>query len=200
MEDWGQFIWTVAASSAGTTALLAAAAWLFKGQISHWLNKDLEAAKAQHQRDLEAYKVSLIAATERSKAEQELKKTGALRVIDMKFSAYTALYKATLGLYADVMSEAESASSEKTLDECTRLRARAETLKEAVFGASVFLDADQYRLLGNYRSLVAKAILHCLPGKEPPDDDYALDIEFRDAEIKVDDMIRELVENMQSLD
>ncbi|MGJ7575724.1 hypothetical protein ACSFBX_34780 [Variovorax sp. RB2P76] len=200
MDDWGQFVWTVAASSAGTTAVLGAAAWLFKSQISHWLNKDLEAAKAQHQRDLEAYKVSLIAATERSKAAQELKKSAALRVIEVKFSTYIALYQATLGLYADTMTHAESAVDQKTIEHCNRLRGRRDVLRDAVFQASVFLDPAQYRLLTEYRGFMMKALQYCIPGCEPPNDDGALDEQFRNTEIKVDKMIRELVDGMQSLD
>ncbi|WP_157755089.1 hypothetical protein [Variovorax boronicumulans] len=169
--DYGwEFFWSVIASSAGTTLLLGVVGWLCRGQISHWLNKDLEAAKAKHQQELEAYKVSLIAATERSKANQELKKTGALRVLDMKFGAMTALHKASLGLYAEVMTAAEAHAGSKGMEGFRHLAARREALRDAILGASVFLDHEQIAVLYRYRTLVGNAVDFCLPNAAPPSD------------------------------
>ena len=85
MHSGWDFFWTVAASSVGSTALLSAAAFFLKAQIGHWLNKDLEATKNVYQQQLEAYKVSLIAESERAKAVQSVKTAGALKLIDHKF-------------------------------------------------------------------------------------------------------------------
>ncbi len=90
VTDW---LISIAASSAGGAALLALAGYLGRSQLAHWLNKDLEAAKAQHQRELESYKVSLIAASERAKAESEIKKVMAIRIVEKKFAAIDALHR-----------------------------------------------------------------------------------------------------------
>lgn len=98
MQSGWNFVWTVAASSASTTALLAQAGWMFKAQISHWLNKDMEAIKARHQdaleakkaqlaKELEAYRTSLIVQVEALKAAQDVKKSMALLVARRRFEA-----------------------------------------------------------------------------------------------------------------
>lgn len=93
MEEIQSSFWlTVAASSAGSTALIAIAAFLGRSQLSHWLTKDLERLKLQHQRELEAYKVTLIAQAEQAKSASEIKKAGALMVLEKKFESFTALY------------------------------------------------------------------------------------------------------------
>ncbi|MDM0118435.1 hypothetical protein [Variovorax arabinosiphilus] len=199
MGNVTEFLWTVIASSAGTTALLAALAFLLKGQISHWLSKDLEAQKAQYQLDLEAYRVSLIAATERSKAGQEVKKTGALRVLEMKFEAYSTLHKATLGLYADVITQAVD-MDDKTAERFEEIHARSRALRDAIYSVSVFIDTSQRRLLTNYSGLVTQALQFCVPGRPALEDGGVLDNELLAAEIEVDGMVRGLVEQMQSLD
>ena len=88
--EWGL---SVLVSSAGGAALLALAAYLGRSQLSHWLNKDLEAQKAAHQRDLEAYKVTLIAEAEKVKASRDVQKAMAVRIAEKKFSAIDNLHQ-----------------------------------------------------------------------------------------------------------
>ena len=94
MADVTGFIWAGLAGGGLSAALLAIAAVLGKSQLAHWLNKDIERIKSQHQRDLEAYKFSLIASVERTKASQDVQKSMALLVAEKKFHALDRLNQA----------------------------------------------------------------------------------------------------------
>lgn len=166
MENWGQFVWTVIASSAGTAVLLAALAWLCKGQISHWLNKDLEAAKARHQRELEAYKVSLIAAAERTKAEQEIKTAKALRIVEKQFAAIDRLHRAVLPQAARASSfmRVVGSNRNKEIGEINELMAE---LTDAIRQASVFLSPPEVDVLHELQEAFGDAIESSYLLKEP---------------------------------
>jgi hypothetical protein len=66
------------------------------------LNKELAEQAAQHQRDLEAYKVTLIAQAEQIKAAQEIKKSLALRIAERKFTAISTLLDAYTGIEVQI--------------------------------------------------------------------------------------------------
>ncbi len=66
--------------------------------LRHQFAKELAELTAAHQRDLESYKVSLIAETERAKALQDVRKIVALRAAERRFGAVAALLDAYLGL------------------------------------------------------------------------------------------------------
>jgi len=107
------WVYSVGASAAGAVLLIGVAGYLGRAQLSHWLNKDLEAVKAAHQsdlekakarfiselekdkaasqRELEAYKVSLIASAEKIRAVQDLQKTMAIKVAEKKIDAIGGL-------------------------------------------------------------------------------------------------------------
>lgn len=104
MDSFIGWLLAVIASTAGSTALLALAGKLFRTQLTHWLNKDLESVKAQHQRDLEAYKVSLIAEAERAKASQDVRKAMAVRIAENKFEAINALHTAGAALASNALA------------------------------------------------------------------------------------------------
>jgi hypothetical protein len=88
--DW---ILSVLGSGALAAALVAVAGYLGRAQIAHWLNRDIEKIKARHARELEAYKVSLIAETERAKAAQDVKKSMALLIAEKRFAALDRLHR-----------------------------------------------------------------------------------------------------------
>ena len=62
------------------------------------LNKELAEQAAMHQRELEAYKVTLIAQAEQIRAAQEIKKSLALRIAERKFTAISTLLDAYTGI------------------------------------------------------------------------------------------------------
>lgn len=109
MADIGGFFWTVLAGGGVSALLLGIAAILGKSQLAHWLNKDIEAIKSQHQqaletdkakyaRELEAYRASLIAQAEAIKASQDVKKAMAVKIAEMKFDAVQKLHEAAGGM------------------------------------------------------------------------------------------------------
>lgn len=202
MDDWGEFIWTVVASSAGTTVLLGAAAWLFKGQISHWLNKDLESAKAQHQRDLEAYKITLIAAAERAKAGQEVRRASALKILDMKVDALKVLYDARRALGTELLSYAMMEAEFKTVARSVKMMDRIDTFREAMSGTELFFEPEDHQILLNFRGALLKAYENCRPGAAPPslEAHRALANEVLDHDLDVDSLIRRQLAKLESLD
>lgn len=109
MADVAGFVWAGLAGGGLSATLLAIAAVLGKSQLTHWLNKDIESIKAQHQQDLErakasyareleAYRTSLIAQAEAIKASQDVKKAMAVKIAEMKFDAIQKLHEAAAGM------------------------------------------------------------------------------------------------------
>lgn len=103
------FVWEVLSTGAVSASLLAFFGWIFKGQIGHWLSKDierlknqfqkeLEAEKASHLHALEAYKVSLIAEAERAKASQAVKTAVAVKFSEHQFTAIADINRSVAGL------------------------------------------------------------------------------------------------------
>lgn len=105
-------LWAIVSSSATTSALLAFIAFFGKSKLAHWLSKDLEQIKSQYARELEAYKVSLIAETERIKAAQDIRKAAALMITDRKYTVLMELYDSIEGVPAQLFGIA----SLRTLD------------------------------------------------------------------------------------
>lgn len=157
MEDWGRFIWTVAASSAGTSVLLAAVAWLFKGQITHWLNKDLEQAKAKHQRDLETYKVGLIAQAEQAKSLQAVKTAKALRIAELQYAALERLQR-VLSPHASRASAFMRVNGGDRDEKFRELNTALADGTDAIRSASLFLTQEEvdglYRLQHAYSDAI----------------------------------------------
>lgn len=88
-----EWIWSMLGSGAVAAVLLGVAGYLGRTQLAHWLNRDIEKIKAEHNRQLEAYKVSLIAEAERAKASQEVKKSMAIRIAEKRFEALDRLHR-----------------------------------------------------------------------------------------------------------
>lgn len=158
MDNAWEFFWTVVASSAGTTVLLGAAAWLCRAQISHWINKDLEAVKAKYQRDLEDYRTSLIAAAEQIKAKQALKTAGALKIIERKFQTLEALAR-VLRDHASKTNAAVSLAQltqDRRLQEIQDTQRRIDDVNVKIEDAASFLTSDEYvQLLRFNQSVMA---------------------------------------------
>jgi len=202
MEYGWEFFWSVAASSAGTTILLGAAGWLLRTKISHWLNRDLEAAKAQHQRDLESYKVTLIATVERAKAAQEVKRTGAVKVLEMEFAAIQQFEVARRNLATDTLSKATLQAGLKDLKGWQTLMDRLENFREVSALLGIFLVTDQRQVLLNLRSALLDTMPYCKPETEPPAEQELSNLQLRvlGLDIQIDSLVDDLVKRMRSLD
>lgn len=152
LSEW---IYAVVASSAGAAALISIAAYLGRSQISHWLQKDLEAEKAKFQRELEAYKVSLIAQTEKIRAVQDVQKSMALKVAEKKLATFGAL-EATLfelqpvSYFSSLLSVA-LISPESNMSEVERsLFDVAVKVRKSVMPALPFMDQATRAIFAEY--------------------------------------------------
>lgn len=96
--DW---INVIASAGAGTV-LLSLGVFVFNESIRQWLTRsvsaDLERLKSDLAREVEAYKVTLIAETERAKANQQIKTALALRIGEKRFEAIADLNAMVIGL------------------------------------------------------------------------------------------------------
>jgi hypothetical protein len=149
--DW---LWSVMGSVGITAALVAAAAWLGRSQITQWLTRDLERLKHQHQRELEAYKVSMLADIERTKARQEVQKSGALKIIEKKYEALHELHMAVAGIAGHVIAAAQMVHPSRTDGAIERV----ERLARASEVASMFLAPNQGQTIAKFRTVLANVL------------------------------------------
>lgn len=201
MEQIWHWALSIAASSVGAAALLAVAAVLGRNQLSHWLNKDLERVKAGHQRELEAYKVTLIADTERAKALQDLQKSSALRILEKKFAAIDSLHRACSGLAVDVLTMRNSPLTQSSFDRQNAIQQRVNELGNAYHAVSVFFSLSEKKVSVDYRSAVIHTLAVLSVGSpDISDAEYeALQETLINAEVAIDNIVRSYVEHMQKV-
>ncbi|MBC7601337.1 MAG: hypothetical protein H7255_01585 [Ramlibacter sp.] len=197
MTNAWEFLGTVAASSAGTALL----AFLFKSQIAHWLNKDLERTKAVYQRELEAYKVSLIADSERVKALQDLRKSGALRIVEKKFSAIDAMHRASAGAASEIIAIAMTPTQNKVGAHFEQARARIAAINTASVQLQVFCKPEQSLAMAHYHVVLSEFLDFCIPGHAAlaKDAQGNFDHPVFALESSVNALIRQLVTEMQDV-
>lgn len=174
MTEVAGFIWAGLAGGGLSAGLLGVAAVLGKSQLSHWLNKDIENVKARHQRDLadkqalyqrelEAYRTSLIAEAEAAKANQEVRKAVALLVAHKEFDAINALRTATLGLASLAHSEWRSVEETFPNQNLDELAKRIANLDVVMHQAVFFLNTPEQRsTLEAYMSMLYDVQRECL--------------------------------------
>jgi len=125
------FEWAIENPTSPVLGVVAVAWWLFQKRFERRWAADLEGVKtalqtelerakaamqrdhatllAQHQRELEAYKVSLIAEAERSRATQDIAKAIALKVGERRFAAIADFHDAMAGYDIEVCAFARTA-------------------------------------------------------------------------------------------
>lgn len=183
-------------------ALLTGAAFLFRSQITQFLNKDIERLKHQHQLQLEAYKVSLIAEVEKTKAQQDIKKQAALKVIEKKFNAFNNLHEASLGNAVDFSVAAGITDPVQNLKARQECLARAEKLRSAIHSAEIFLELEEKRTLLELQSAMASFLPKiAAAAKNAPVSEADLNAEralLLGKELAVDALIRRKIEEMMA--
>src|SRR5690606_16129555 len=108
MDNVIGFVWEQLADARVMAVLLAVVGFFGRTQVTHWMTRDLERLKAAHllhleeakasyQRDLEAYRTSLIAQTEAIKAAQDVKRSMAIAVASKQVEAMYGLQSAFTG-------------------------------------------------------------------------------------------------------
>ncbi|MDR6890387.1 MULTISPECIES: hypothetical protein [Variovorax] len=202
MEYGWQWLGSVLASSAGAAVLVGAIGYLGRAQIAHWLAKDLEAMKAGHQRELEAYKVSLIAETERAKAAQEIKKASALMAAEKEFNALNELHLASQGNARFIMAHWRDLTKFPTPLDFVAMRTRCHRLEQACDAFHIFLptNTDRGKLLV-YRVRLAKFVEDCEnPNRVVDGDDADQSVQLLlNAEVAVDVVVTLALERLRSM-
>lgn len=138
-----EWILSMLGSGAVAAALLGVAGYLGRAQLAHWLNRDIEAIKARHSRDLEAYKVGLIAEAERTKATQEIRKAIALLMAEKKYNALNGLHRAAMQLGPEALSLLWAMSPAKNTAGLARMEQRMSEYRQAVREAGLFFEGDE---------------------------------------------------------
>ena len=199
----GEFLGTVVASGLVSATLLSIAAFLGRSQLSHWLNKDLEALKAEHQRDLESYKVSLIAEAERAKATQEIKKATALKIVEVRFSALDRYHKAYIAIRHALPAFVLLPPAQKSAQRCIEMHTLTDSLGDAENSLDIFLSLADQQLIFDFRMCLVN---HYLPhvgvgAATMPADQAAIANQTRsNLSVQVENLVKQKVEQMQQID
>lgn len=156
VTDW---LISIAFGSVGGASIVGGLGYLFRARLAHWLNKDLEAVKAKHQRDLEQYKTQLVVEVERMKASNDVHKALALKIAEKRFAAIDELHRAFCGvslgtLFTDIGPDwCSRVNRDKCLLEVFPLITRFDT---AIHSARMFLTADESAKLTQLRLQLGK--------------------------------------------
>lgn len=135
----------------------------------------IESAKYEFQEKLEAYKVGLIAETERIKAQNELKKSIALRMAEVELERLLALELALSPTYSFVIVRATQAPNERTLQHMTDCNKTLEALSIAVKQAQMFLSNDDHLNLLQYIQSLSLIVANNTGPDNPPYDTQSPD-------------------------
>ena len=193
------FFWSAFLGGGLTTTLLLIAGFLGRSQIAHWLDKDIERAKAQHLRELEAYKVTLIAEVERIKADQEVKKAGALLLMNRQVTALGQIMEAVAGLSADVVATAKQPAAYKTAERADEIIGRVDALRRMRNQSAVWFSPEEMAMFRTHHTALLEVLNYCTEGAAPlAGEAFAnLSVEAFDAENAIDVMIVGKVAGLQ---
>lgn len=202
-----EFLKEVLAQSAVTAALLAALAFLLKKQIAHWLNKDLERLKSAYAQELEDVKsrnamqlenhrVGLIAAAETAKSAAEIKKSGALFILERHLESLMKLYRTVDSVDTKIL--ARCTIENKTHETSVETFGIVDTLKEAISDAQPFLENHTNEKLNEYKKLAYSVALgHCSPGTSSVSDELKASLLSASLNAKTD--LIELIKKLSAI-
>lgn len=162
-----EWIWSTLGSGAVAATLLAVAGYLGRSQLAHWLSRDLEKIKAQHARELEAYKVGLIAEAERAKASQEVKKSMAIRIAEKRFEALDKLHRSLAvqpSLVAATIKHCASTHRVVKPEQQDTLTLGNAEMGTAISLCTPFLNAEEMVALREISALCANYTARCFFG------------------------------------
>lgn len=122
---------------------------LVKSQAEHAasLTPQLEQIKHDFQQKLEAYKVSLIAQAEAVKAQEELRKTIALRYAEIEFERLVALERAAGPITSYLLSLAAVDVTHKSVENSNQALERLRSLGVAADEAEMFMSSEDRLLI-----------------------------------------------------
>ena len=154
--------------------MLGVAGVLGRGYLAQWLNRDIErikrdfqskieSEKAQHQRDLEDYRLRLIGSVERAKAEQVVATAAAVKFSEYRFFVINDLNKAIANIASQALSLSEmqlsrlerSDSYEEWVDrQKNEFTLRIKALNETLASASIFMGEGDFEKLQKFSKFV----------------------------------------------
>lgn len=179
MAEWVGFFDFLAKATPWALALVGALGYFYREKLKQILAKSLsfdverlraELARdhaeysAKLQRELEAYKVSLIAETERRKAEQDVRKSVALKVAERRLNAITTLMDVHLGIDTSIGAHVVSESSADEVvmaayaKRHTELREQLRQYAKASDDATLFISRDLRKMVLDFRGDAQKIL------------------------------------------
>lgn len=185
--------------------LVGALAWLFRAHLqeslARRLNAHTERVKLDAQREIEAYKVTLIASVERQKAQSELKKAIAIKHATLEYEALVLLHARLADVPTEVLSAVRYVSpggstEEQRVEACARLLKKLELLQEAADGAHLFISAQQSLALIDLKEALLRLMsVHLAGGADTlPSDDQCKAV--NDASAKLRNTLRDRVADL----
>ena len=175
---------------------------LSKSQAEHAasLAPQLELIKHDFQQKLEAYKVTLIAETEAIKAKGDLRKSIALRYVEIEFERLVALEHAVAPISSNVLSVATIDIAHKSEQHISRIKEQVKTLVQTYDEAGMFLTSEDTQLLLCLRRRInAIAFEYVGPTKPSITLEDALAKELIDASAKALVMLRMRIQSLGKL-
>jgi hypothetical protein len=144
-------LWSAFYGAVGPVAMIGLLGWMFrekwKQMLSRSLGLDLEREKARALRELEGYKVSLIAEAERHKAKVELRKVIAVKHTTQEYDALVALYDLLMTATSTICTRATLAPAQNLESEALAKQFQValnahEKFDQAVGRANLFLGLE----------------------------------------------------------
>ncbi|NMZ60325.1 hypothetical protein [Pseudomonas nitroreducens] len=164
---------------------------------------ELAKQQASMQRELEAYKVSLIAEAERAKATQDVRKSIALKFSERRFQAVVAILDIHMGIDTDITTHLEHdlQGDEKAFKK--ERKALLKRLKEygRAYDSSVIFLSENLRLhILNFRNM-AYDVLALRKSESDPlvDENCEETASLIDISIKLEDELNNLIKFYESL-
>jgi hypothetical protein len=201
MADVPGFIWAGLAGGGLSAGLLAVAAVLGKSQLAHWLNKDIERIKSQHQIDLEAYKFSLIASVERTKASQDVQKSMALLVAEKKFHALDRLNQAVSLQAPKLVMLLMTIDHDNRSQRITEWMQDFHEMTTATQAASSFISPEDMKLISEFSMSMNKYIPPCIKTKPDmsPSEVNSITETLLLQQARVNDLLKQRLNGMLSM-
>ncbi|MGN6152590.1 MAG: hypothetical protein ACTHOH_11390 [Lysobacteraceae bacterium] len=170
--------------------------------------KELAEHGSQLQRELEAYKVSLIAESERVKAAQEVKKSLALKIAERKFISVAKLMDAHAGLGVDVVSYVcgpvssnAQVAAQIFIENGKTVLERLKALSVALNEAGPFLDHATKRLVVQSQAAMSTLLsLKSRPDVPGPSSDGAEVQRVYESSLAVEGALGRILVALESLD
>lgn len=125
---------------------------LAKSQAEHAasLTPQLEQIKHDFQQKLEAYKVSLIAETEAVKAKGELRKSIALRYVEIEFERLVALEHVMAPITSELLGLASIDVNYKSIEDTNQALEQFRALRTATNEAEMFMSPEDVVLINEF--------------------------------------------------